>query len=251
MSTAADEIQESEVAPADQVEDETTETPEPEPEREADDVDGPADDDVEPDEPEAEYEAPEPQGPSQKEIDAKTAKLERASKTYLNKVADILGDDLSDFVPSPLSTPFLFGFVFNPSMVELDESVVNATKALIGDPVPPPLVQAKDAQQCPDCEGWGQQLTGSKVHPYNVERCNTCKGRGWVGERANIAPAEVAQLHSVIADRSGEPAEPAPDEDAWGTPRNHPDYGKSPQYRDPNWAAALEAYKRGEPAPVG
>src|SRR5260370_30472806 len=123
------------------------------PEREEDEVDGPADDDAEPDESEAEFETPAPPGPSQREIDAKTAKLERASNTYLKKVADILGDDLSDFVPSPLSTPFLFGFVFNPSMVPLDESVVNATKALIGDPLPPPLVLANDARECPICEG--------------------------------------------------------------------------------------------------
>lgn len=250
MSTAQDEIQESEIAPADAAAEEAAETGEGEREREADDVDGPADDDAEIEEGEDEPEASQPQGPTQKEIDAKTSKLEKASTTYLKKVTEILGDDLADFVMTPLSLPFLYGFVFNPSNVPLDEEIVNATKALIGDPVPPPLVQARDARECPACEGWGRVLTGSKLHPYNVETCNECKGRGWVGERANVSPAQAAGLHSVAAPQDGEPREPAPDEDAWGTPRLHPDYGKSPQYRDPNWAAALEAYKRGEPAPI-
>lgn len=251
MSTATDEQTETPAETPEPVTPEVQPPDEDTPEREADDVDGPPDEDAE--DTQEDTEPPPPVVPpvSQKEIDAKTTKLERASTTYLKKVAEILGDDLADFVPTPLSLPFLFGFVFNPSNVELDESIINATKALIGDPVPPPLAQAPDAHECPVCLGYGSVLTGSKLHPYNVDRCIECKGKGWIGERANLAPAQVGQLHSVEVAQHTDPQEPAPDEDAWGTPRNHPDYGKSPQYRDPNWAAALEAYKRGELAPVG
>lgn len=228
------------------------ESPEPsEPEREPDDVDGPPDDDapdVQPDEAPA---AEAPQGKSQKEIDAQVTKLERASNTYTRKVAEILGDDLVDFVPSPLSLPFLFGFVFNPANVPLDEGVLDATRRLIGEPVPRPLEQDPEARTCPRCDGWGETLTGSKVNTKNTVRCRECQGRGWVGELANITPAQVAELHSVNVESNGHDGEPAALEDSWGTPIGHPDYGKMPQYRDQGWAEALEAYKRGEPAPVG
>jgi hypothetical protein len=222
----------------------------PEQEREPDDVDGPPDDETQENEPDAEPEPPAEPAVSQKEIDAVTAKLEKASAAYVTKVGTILGDDISDFKASPLSLPWLFGFVFDPAMVPLDESVVNATKALIGDPVPPPLEQAPDAHECPVCHGWGQIKTGSKVHPYNVAKCAECNGRGWVGERANVTPAQVAAGVTPEALANGHDNEPPELQDSWGTPLGHPDYGKMPQYRDQGWAEALEAYKRGEPAPV-
>lgn len=250
--SAAEETQEAPEVPSVDETGDDVETPDTtEPEREDDDVDGPADDDVAPDETEAEYVAPEPPGLSQKEIDARVTKLERASNTYTRKVAEILGEDLADFVPSPLSLPFLFGFVFDPANVELPGEVLDATRRLIGEPVPPPLIQAPDARVCPTCDGWGQVLTGSKVHPFNVAKCIECQGRGWVGERANITPAEVAALHSVAIPQENAPPTPDDELDSWGTPRGHPDFGKMPQYRDPGWSEALEAYKRGEPAPVG
>jgi len=251
MSTEETETLEPEAPTVDEPGQDAETSDAPEPEREADDVDGPPDDDLTPDELEPPDEQPEPQGKSQKEIDAQVTKLERASNTYTRKVAEILGEDLVDFVPSPLSLPFLFGFVFNPDNVPLDEGVLNATRRLIGEPVPPPLVQAPDARTCPTCDGWGQVLTGSKVHPMNVAKCLECNGRGWVGERANITPAQAAQLAPVPSEANGFDNEPAALEDSWGTPIGHPDYGKMPQYRDPGWSEALEAYKRGEPAPVG
>lgn len=249
--TDTDEL--TETPPAEQVEDDTPPEPEREfeqPEREADDVDGPPDEDADDLKEQGDEQARQEQVRTQKEIDAQVSKLEKASTGYLTKIATILGDDLADFKPSPLSLPFLFGFVFDPASVPLDEAVVNATKAFIGDPVPPPLEQAPDAHECPICHGWGQVKTGSKVHPFNVEKCRECNGRGWTGERANVTPAQAAAgFTPEFVAVSDDPTE-ADELDSWGTPRGHPDYGKMPQYRDPGWSEALEAYKRGEPAPV-
>ena len=192
-----------------------------------------------------------PAGLSQKEIDAKVSKCEKATENYINRVSAILGDDFSDFVLSPLHVPFLVGFIHNPELVPLDPDVVNATKALIGEPVPPPYLQDKGSQTCPDCDGWGMVLTGSKVHGKATANCKACGGRGATGDRWNVAPEALTPGYSVPVTDNGHEAEALLPEDPWGTPIGHPDYGKMPNFREHGWQQALEAYKRGEPAPIG
>lgn len=187
---------------------------------------------------------------SQREIEIKTKKLERASESYTKKVAEILGDDLADYFPTPLSESFLFGFVVRPDLRPLPEDVVNATKLLIGEPVPPPFKASIASTMCTDCDGWGSVLTGSKVHGKQTMTCRTCGGRGAVGDAYQVTPAQMAPGAAPTVEYGEHHTEPLLPEDNWGTPLGHPDYGKLPQYREQGWAEALEAYRNGVAAPV-
>ncbi len=223
--------------------DEHVTDPEPEPE-EGEEVDEIGDE-------QARQEAQAEETLSQKEIEAKIKKLEQASERYTKRVAEILGDDLADYFPTPLSEPFLFGFVVRPDLRPIPAEVVDATKLLIGEPVPPPYKQAAGAHTCPDCDGWGSVLTGSKVAGKQTMTCRNCQGRGTVGDAFNVTPADYQTGATPTVDFAEGHKEPLLPEDAWGTPLGHPDYGKMPNYRDEGWAEALEAYRRGEAPTVG
>lgn len=249
MSTA-EEIVENEIA-AQMGDDEPVGAQEPEPE--------PAPD-PEPDESEAaESEPPEPPSEeeqaqaaalSQRDIERRIKACEKATTAYVAKVETIMGGDFQQLVPVPLSTGFLIGFAWNPEFQPLDEDQVAATKQLIGVYDGPKYEQAPDARECPRCNGWGTLTTGSKVTGQQTIKCAVCKGRGWEGEAANIAPADVLKLATVVNMETGEITEAPADEDEFGTPRGHPDYGKMLQYRSPNWRGELDAWKAGQPAPL-
>jgi hypothetical protein len=227
--------------------------PAPGPEREADDVDGPPDEEAADLQPESEPAPAPPADPalSEKEIEKKIGQLERAAVAYRKKVADLLGEEIGLYFETPLTDGQVFGFVLNPQLAPIPEEVVNLTKSLIGEPVPPPLLPDTHSQECPDCQGWGIVLTGSKVHGKNTAACKGCGGRGSVGDRYNVDPSQFVPGAQVPAETNGHEADALLPEDPWGTPIGHPDYGKMPNFREPGWQAALTAYRGGEPAPVG
>ena len=61
--------------------------------------------------------------------------------------------------------------------------------------------------------------------------CHDCKGEGWIP----VGPERQRGAQTVAAPTAsngpGELAEQPPDLDPWGTPPDHPDYGRMPQYR--------------------
>jgi hypothetical protein len=65
-----------------------------------------------------------------------------------------------------------------------------------------------------------------------------------------LTPEEVAALPNLADVYVAPDNEPPASEDVWGTPLGHPEFGVSPQYRDPGWQDRIDAYRNGEPAPL-
>jgi DnaJ-class molecular chaperone len=47
-------------------------------------------------------------------------------------------------------------------------------------PKPDDLQQAADTETCPECDGWGDVLTGAKVERGRIKPCSRCTGTGYI-----------------------------------------------------------------------
>jgi hypothetical protein len=224
---------------------------EPSPEAiEAEEPPEPAEPPEPPSEPESDVQPEELLPLSERELERAAKKLDAAAKRWRAQVAEFVEMTGQSLIANETDLDFCPGYVFHPQVKPLDEEQAQFARVLLGDPIEPAFAQDQDSHACQDCEGWGRVKTGSKVAGENVIRCRRCRGHGYITSH----PYE--QETPIALNGGGEPAnvilteQEQSDADAWGTPRSHPDWGKSPQYRAPGWQAALEAYKAGEPAPI-
>jgi hypothetical protein len=203
-----------------------------------------------PSEPESDVQPEAPQAMNELDFERAAKKLDGAAKRWRAQVAEFVEMTGQSLIANETDLDFCPGYVFHPQVKPLDEEQAQFARVLLGDPIEPAFVQDRDSHACEDCDGWGRVKTGSKVAQQNVIRCRRCNGYGYISSH----PYE--QETPIALNGGGEPAnvilteQEQSDADAWGTPRSHPDWGKSPQYRAPGWQAALEAYKAGEPAPI-
>jgi hypothetical protein len=187
---------------------------------------------------------------SEREFERAAKKLDAAAKRWRAQVAEFVEATGQSLIANETDLDFCPGYVFHPQVRPLDEEQAQFARVLLGDPIEPAFVQDLLSHACEDCEGWGRVKTGSKVAGRTVIDCPRCKGAGFISQR----PPDEVRPTSVNG--GGEPAnvvlseQEQAGEDAWGTPRSHPDWGKAPQYRSPTWQADLAAYKTGEPAPI-
>jgi hypothetical protein len=187
---------------------------------------------------------------SEREFERAAKKLDAAAKRWRAQVAEFVETTGQSLIANETDLDFCPGYVFHPQVRPLDEEQAQFARVLLGDPIEPAFVQDLLSHACEDCEGWGRVKTGSKVATQNVIRCHRCNGHGYISTRGYEQEAPIA------VNGGGEPAnvvlseQEQSGEDAWGTPRSHPDWGKAPQYRSSTWQADLAAYKAGEPAPI-
>lgn len=219
---------------------------EPAPEIEGDDTDEPETTDEPEPEPEGD-EMPDDVagGPSEAQMEAAFKAVDRRAASWVKFVGETAGDLGQPVVQCPCCLEQVPGFLFDPSVVPLSADQLAGARVLLGMNDQPTYAQAPDDAECPRCGGWGKLRTGSKVAAMMVVTCRECSGRGFTGPSANVLPAEVPGLAAVPEGVEAVPADESPDADAWGTPREHPDWGKAPQYRALGWADDLARFKLG------
>jgi len=181
---------------------------------------------IEPDgEPEAAAEAA-PAPRSQKEIEQSAKKLEAEAERHAKRVAEIMGDDFSLLVPSPVDwTP---GFIFNvPEMLPSPEQVAEFD-AILGRAQGADFLPAEDAEACAKCNALGQVLTGSRAAGQETKLCVSCNGAGWVTKQIPYTPPVLV----ANGTGTGINAAPVPNQpiaaDRYGRPYGHPHYGLEP-----------------------
>lgn len=236
MSETPQEPQEQEPQEQDGPEPEPPVTPEQEAEEEeeSEDIEGREGN------PEPEPEASAPIGAvGEKEIEKMLKRVESANNAYAKRLADILGPELEVIEPCPrCAAPFL-GAIWPPTMKPVAADVKAAVMLSVGEE--PELVTEADpySRRCDVCAGAGRVLTGSKLSRERHIRCLRCDGRGWiaVGDERTVAAQREQTVPpgappAVETNGHQEAYAPAPDEDIWGRPKNHPDYGRHPMYLD-------------------
>ena len=178
---------------------------------------------------------PDPQGLSEREMNKRFDQLATRVGTYTKYVETFAEETGQPLVRCAVCLPFSPGFHFNPLEVDLSEEQANVCRFLLGEPLKPAFQNTQRAQACPDCDGWGMVNTGSRVHGKESIQCAPCKGRGWVGEAADLTPAQAAKPQALNPDEPAPADEELPQLDPWGTPSWHADYYKMPPGRTPGW----------------
>lgn len=216
------------------------ETPEPETPEQADPDAEPAPEPIEPPEPPVEAPAP-PEGMSQAAIEKLHKKLDTSAATWRRRAEELLGEDFPLLVACELCEQNIPGYHW-PAEIKKPESELQARLLdVLKSPAVPEYQPASDVRMCPECQGWGQTLTGSKKAGKERKDCIGCKGYGYVpppGATQN-GPATVEQVRELVTP-DGEPLV-HDDLDVWGSPRllsdgqENPNYGRMPQYKHPDY----------------
>ena len=84
------------------------------------------------------------------------------------------------------------------AMVEAEATVAEAEP----EPEPGPLRMPHDPHTatCPDCQGFGETLTGSMVDGQETRTCVGCDGRGWVEIPYSADSAADGELRPIRRD---------------------------------------------------
>lgn len=189
-------------------------------------------------------------GMSERDFEQAARKLDRGVERYRAVVQEFIETTGQSLIENKADLAHVPGYIFHPDVRPLDDEQAAFARASLGMPIEPAFPADPMSHACSLCDGWGQVKTGSKVAGKVVVRCPDCQGAGFTSSRPYAAPVPASLRVAGDEPASVLTPEEESGEDAWGTPRNHPDWGKAPQYRSPTWTAELEAYKRGEPAPV-
>lgn len=95
------------------------------------------------------------------------------------------------------------------------------------------LLDAPDMTKCPECDGWGQVITGARQEAAPVWQCSKCGGNGWVTKPRELAPpatwpapaaANGPVFNQPYIDIYGQPSAVPPD--AYGQLDKDPNYGR-------------------------
>lgn len=136
------------------------------------------------------------QASSERDIEKAMDKLGREAQRHRGRIGEIMGEDALALLPCELCWPPAPGFRFP----QIPEDQRAAVMLAIGFEPEPDFRSDTQSGVCPDCDGWGQVATGSKVQGQKALPCTSCKGKGWRGPREQQAP----QLPPVSV--SGEPS---------------------------------------------
>lgn len=208
-----------------------------------------APDDEEPEAPEEEVAEEEDEEPAtdmaQEEI---FKQLASASKSYVTRAGNILGDQATEWVPCPLcSASSALGLVNVHDAGRVPQDVQATVLQYFGVAREADYRQDDETRECPRCGGLGQTRTGSRVPGNEHHKCASCFGYGFVPPpigHTNGRDAAADNLFPV-----GEAPEPhtGSDTDPSGEPlllpdgRENPNFGKWPQFKIPvqPWGATV------------
>lgn len=155
-------------------------------------------------------------------------KLQASEKAHRTRVQTIMGADFAEAIPCPLCSIFTAGFFLHGDGLQLPPEVKDAIRQAIGDAAAPELQPAKDSEQCPDCDGWGDVLTGSKADRAKTGPCIRCNGKGYVAKvYIRAAEAPQAEPYPGSADPPVNPP-PGGNPDGYGRPAGHRHWGVDP-----------------------
>lgn len=103
-----------------------------------------------------------------------------------------------------------------------------AVSMALGGDGEPEYREAPDREQCPDCDGWGEVLTGSRRRENQTGQCFRCNGTGFISKQGEIKPLFTPAPAPAPAQPFGNGTPAAPPTDSWGRPIGHPHFGTPP-----------------------
>jgi hypothetical protein len=157
------------------------------------------------------------------------AKAEKAIAAHRKKLAGIFGPEAvahdcfacagMGFTPELPPDGMTFRVVYTEAGAEL----------VAESPVPDtPLREAPDKEACPECDGIGQVLSGSRNPHARVVGCSKCSGNGWIVKAREPEPMTYSPEPVASGMPNGGQASIGTIPDAWGRPAGHKYWGVPP-----------------------
>lgn len=167
---------------------------------------------------------------TERELEKRQRALEREAERHEKRVRELLGDDAEGLIKCEACPEALSGYHFGPNDYPpgspdraLYEMLAGGTDGIMQHPA--------WVEQCGECNGYGQVLTGARVELTRLLTCPICKGAGYVDLRTD-SPAPLQPAANGAASTPVTPATTPtePNADMWGRPLGHPNFGKFPIY---------------------
>lgn len=171
---------------------------------------------------------PEPEPSAEFNFNEQTKKLAASEKAHRSRVANIMGPDLNEVELCPLCATFTAGFVLPYAALSAEQSLKDAVRRLNGDAPQAELQPAKDSETCPDCDGWGDVLTGSKAERSRTGPCLRCTGKGFIAKTYLVAAPQQQGESYPGADQPPVNPPPGGQPDGYGRPAGHRHWGIDP-----------------------
>lgn len=189
-----------------------------------------ADDEPEP-EPEPDPDEPEAVTPtrSEQEMEKAFKKLDAETNRHTARLSEIMGEDALALEPCALCEPSMQGFHWPAEMIP-DDDPRKVILTLLSAGNETTYKHPARYATCPDCDGHGKVLTGSREANNVTKVCpnSRCNGAGYIDsgtDNGRVAPTgNGEQTPGPLT------ASDLPELDFLNRPRNHPNYGKYPQY---------------------
>lgn len=155
--------------------------------------------------------------------------INAAAKTHESRLRNILGADFDAYQPCPLCLADAFIIPHPPGSMIPEQW--EAVQIAAGQHAEQEYKQADYTEECPDCNGLGEVLTGAKTQHGRLIPCRTCEGKGWKAHMDEpTGPVLVPQLQTYTP-----PSAPqVPNggvKDEWGRDLGAPNYGVHPSVR--------------------
>lgn len=181
----------------------------------------------EPDEDEAAEDAETPSEPSSlTNVENIDKALDAEQKRHAKALAELFGDQWDDFAMCPLCQVDGYAVPYGPGEVSPEQR--EAILTVMGEGGGPKFASHPSEVRCPECDGWGEMLNGSRRAEQATSACQKCMGTGHL-DRSQLAAAAPAPAPPVYPWTEPEPAPAAQSfGDEWGRPVGHPDYGIHP-----------------------
>ena len=160
----------------------------------------------------------------ERKAEAGRKRIDRAVSSMVKTLNEVLADEAQFLQACPRCADDFPGLIWDPTVKQVLPATRAAVMISMGEGAPVDLERARDAEQCPDCKGYGKVNTGSKVLGQDKLVCNNCKGRGWVGERASRTPEPVLTLNGNPDGELQLARDPDTEPDSWGRMPDDPNY---------------------------
>lgn len=186
---------------------------------------------LEPNEDEAEEaeaeEAPaEPEPITEADLKRISGQIEKEDDRHEKALRKILGDLWEGRETCPLCMQE--GFVVPAEPGQFDPMQRAAVLAAMGDNGEPSLKKHPYLARCPECDGWGKLDTGSRNQGFEREQCVRCSGNGYVDSRTSATNGNYGAPQQPQAAYAPPPPDPSANQDVWGRPWGHKDWGQNP-----------------------
>lgn len=117
---------------------------------------------------------------TEKQLEKRAESVFKENERHRKRISDLMEEDAVDLIPCPVCMDYFHGWIYDPAKAPLGEEQTQRVLQFVGISDNEQIPVAPWAQMCPDCNGYGEVKTGSKVQHAQTTGCVRCNKQGWL-----------------------------------------------------------------------